>query len=93
MRIPHPAVIEIALATSQSLNKGAHRFPSALTHAVRTLTVYRCERLPHTDVASMLDGILVLHHQVGVNRLAHSRDAHTLQLMIVVLIIHIGKIT
>ena len=92
MGIPHPTVIEIALTTSQCLNKRSHGFPSTLAQAVWPLAVHRGERLPHCDVTSMLDGILILCHQVMIDRLPHSGDANRSQLFLFILV-HICKST
>ena len=91
--ILHPSIIEIALATGQSLDKGAHRFPCALAQAVGALRVTGDTRLSQTDVTSVLDGILVLLHEVMIDRLPHGRDAHRAQGIVFLIIVHERKDT
>ena len=93
MGILHPAIVEIALATGERLDKGAHRLPCALAQALWAQTVNRYKRLPHTDVASVLDGILELLHEVTIDRLSHGGDAHRFQVIVSLIIDHERKVT
>jgi hypothetical protein len=51
------------------------------------------EGLSHLNVASMLDGILELLHEVAIDRLPHGSDADRPQLAIILIGIHVRKDT
>ena len=71
----HPAVEEVALATSQGLHEGPHHIPGGRAQARRALTVDGDPLLSDADVAGVLDGVLILRHQVVIDGLAHSGNA------------------
>ena len=79
----HPAVVEIAFATSQRLDKIAHRVPCGRAKVLRALAVDGRPLLTLADVAGMLDGIFVFRHQVGIDRLTNGRDANFVHRFIV----------
>ena len=92
MGIAHPSVIEIALTTRQRLDKGAHGLPCAIAQALGALRANRDERLPHLDVTGMLNGILILLHEIAIDRATHGGDAHGSQRLVVTLRIHSAKL-
>ena len=93
MWILHPSVIEVPLSPGERLDKGSHRLPSALAQVTGALGVMRDKGLPHPDVTGVLDGILVLLHQVTIDRLTHGGDAHGLQRLIITVLIHERKVS
>lgn len=92
MRIPHPPIIEVALATGESLDKWAHRLPGTPAQARRTKPTLRDEGLPHPDVTRVLHRVLEAFHEVTIDRLPHSRDAHVPHGGIVIDVVHSAKV-
>ena len=65
-------------AVREAHDERRHRLPGALAEPFRALPAIRDEYLAFFHRAGILDGILVLRHQVLVARLAHHRDPHLL---------------
>ena len=65
-------VIKIAFSFSQRLYELPHRRPCRRTHPIGTFSINGNPLLAHFYIAGMFDGILVLGHQVRVNRLSDS---------------------
>ena len=72
-RVFHPSIIEIAFSSGQRLNELPHGIPSRRTHPVGTFAIDGNPLLAFFYITGMLNGILVLGHQVRVNRL-HEQD-------------------
>ena len=75
----HPPIVEVAFATRKRLHERTHRLPCRGTQPFRTTTINGNPLLSFAHSASMLNGVFESLHQVGVNRLPHSRDAHFVQ--------------
>ena len=75
-RVLHPSVEEVAFALGQRLHKRPHGFPCRWTHSFRALTVDRNPLHTSADITGMLNGILVLFHQVGIDRLTNGGDTY-----------------
>ena len=73
--ILHPAIEEVAFATCQRLHEGTHDIPSRRTQSLWTLTVNGNPLLAKTDIASVLNRVLILRHEVFIDGLAHSSNA------------------
>ena len=71
-RIAHPPVVEITLTSGQALHKRLHHTPCSTTHPFGTLAVNRHPLLTYLHIASMLNRIFVLRHQVLILRPPHS---------------------
>ena len=71
-RVFHPSIIKIAFSFSQRLYELPHRRPCRRTHPIGTFSINGNPLLAHFYIAGMFDGILVLGHQVRVNRLSDS---------------------
>ena len=74
--ILHPAVEEVSFALRQRLYEWPHGVPSGRTQSFRTFAVDGDPLLSLPNVASVLNGVLVLRNQVGIDRLANGCDAY-----------------
>ena len=79
--ILHPAVVKVTFASGQRLNELTHGGPSRGTQALRTGSVDGYPLLAHADIAGMLDGVLILRHQVGIDGLADGGDSYFVHLI------------
>ena len=70
-RILHPAIVEVPLTFGQRLYKLPHGAPGRGTHAFGALTIFRDPLLTLPDIASVLNGILILCHEVRIDRLTY----------------------
>ena len=74
--ILHPTVEEVTFALRQRLYEWPHGVPSGRTQSFRTFAVDGDPLLSLPNVASVLNGVLVLINQVLIDRLANSCDAN-----------------
>ena len=72
----HPAVEEVAFALCQRLHEWSHGLPCRRAQTIWTFAVDRDPLLSLPDVASVLNRVLVLRDQVGIDRLANSCDSN-----------------
>ena len=66
MGIFHPSVEEVAASHGEFLYPGLQRLPGAVAHAVGLLGILNDKSASLCHVARMLDGVLILLHQVAV---------------------------
>ena len=74
--ILHPAVEEVTFALCERFHKRPHGLPRRKTQTFRPFAVDGDPLLSLPDVASVLNGVLVLRYQVRIDRLANSCDAN-----------------
>ena len=80
-RVFHPAIIEVAFAFGQRLDKLTHRAPCRRTKPLRTFPVNRNPLLAFHDITRMLDGILIFRHQIGIDCLSDGGDSYLVHLI------------
>ena len=64
--IAHPSVVEIALSPTQRFDKALHALPCAVAHPLGHSATLRQPFLSLTDIASVLDWVLVLGLKVFI---------------------------
>ena len=74
--ILHPTVEEVTFALRQRLYKRPHGVPRRRAQTFRTFAVDGDPLLSLPDIASVLNGVLVLRHQIGIDCLANGCDAN-----------------
>ena len=74
MRILHPAIEKVAATLRKLLYKGQHGLPGTLAHSLGLLTILHHKGLPQAHIAGVLDGILILGHQILVT--GHALDGN-----------------
>ena len=72
----HPTIVEVPLAFGQRFHKFPHGLPCSRTHPLWLPAVNGDPLLPFPDIASVLNGILILGHQVRIDRLANGCDSY-----------------
>ena len=70
--ILHPTVVKVSFTSGQRLYERLHGAPRRRAHTCRTRAVNGNPLLPLPDIASVLDGVLELGHQVWIDRLSNS---------------------
>ena len=72
----HPAIIEVPFTSCQRFHELPHGIPCSRTHPFRTFAILGNPLLSLFDIACVLDGILILFHQVWIDRLAYGSDSY-----------------